>query len=425
MMRKKILYRSRLAGRNRWQLPFALSAWILLVLLSFLWNFVRVTGDREALALNTARAFFQQVVLTRSWNAHHGGVYVPVTSATRPNPYLDDPERDLQTVQGITLTKVNPAYMTRQLSELAREESEVQFHITSLKPIRPGNAPDPWERESLERFESGVHEVGESFHDGDTWKFRYMAPLRTERACLKCHEKQGYREGDVRGGISVVLPELGDIPLVPLGLGHLVIALVGAAGLLWLGRRLEHTYLLLNQQAAMDALTNIPNRRYFARRLQQEGRRCRRRQTPLSIIICDIDHFKRYNDRYGHPQGDHCLQEVARLVDACVQRPGDFCARYGGEEFVLVLPDTPLEGARFLAEWLRHQVESAAMPHMDVPSGVVTVSLGVSSAIPRGTDYETLIRAADRALYRAKAAGRNRVESQEGEGDPSLSHAQG
>ena len=98
------------------------------------------------LAFETARAFFNQIVLSRAWNAGHGGVYVPVTENTQPNPYLDDPLRDLETNKGIKLTKINPAFMTRQIAEIAAKEKVVQFHITSLKPIRPGNKPADWER---------------------------------------------------------------------------------------------------------------------------------------------------------------------------------------------------------------------------------------------------------------------------------------
>ena len=135
----------------------------------------------------------------------HGGVYVPVTETIRPNPYLIVPNRDVRTTGGNELTLVNPAYMTRLVGEiLAREGYTV--HITSLKVLRPGNAPDEWERAALQRFDKGS--ALEYSLTGSQGKqvFRYMEPLRTEAACLKCHAKQGYKVGDVRGGITIAFP---------------------------------------------------------------------------------------------------------------------------------------------------------------------------------------------------------------------------
>lgn len=158
------------------------------------------------LAFQSARAFLEQIVVARSWNAGHGGVYVQETEKNPPNPYLDDPLRDIETRQGLKLTKVNPAYMTRQISELAAQRNGVRFHITSLNPIRPENKALDWEAEWLESFEKGAREHGEFVGKGSTAVFRYMAPLVVEKNCLHCHAKQGYREGDIRGGISVVMP---------------------------------------------------------------------------------------------------------------------------------------------------------------------------------------------------------------------------
>jgi hypothetical protein len=162
-----------------------------------------------ALARHEARAFFQQILLTRSWNALHGGVYVFVSPQTQPNPHLTDPDRDLRTEDGRRLTKINPAYMTRQLSELAGRH-QIQFHITSLQPVRPANACDAWEKQALLAFQAGEGERTEFISvAGGEPVFRYMAPLWVERSCLACHAAQGYREGDLRGGISVSVPAAG------------------------------------------------------------------------------------------------------------------------------------------------------------------------------------------------------------------------
>jgi hypothetical protein len=170
------------------------------------WNIRKSTSHSKALATFQARAFFQQIVTTRFWNATHGGVYVPVTGKTKPNPYLDDPDRDKMTVDGFKLTKINPAYMTRQIGEIALKKNLTWFHITSSKPIRPQNAPETWELQALNLFASGENEYSEFTESGSGSKlFRYMAPLWVERPCLKCHAKQGYKENDLRGGISVTI----------------------------------------------------------------------------------------------------------------------------------------------------------------------------------------------------------------------------
>jgi len=121
-------------------------------------NYSNVTRAQNDLAFQTARAFFNQIVVSRTWNSGLGGVYVPITENTQPNPYLDDPLRDLETIKGIKLTKINPAFMTRQIAEIAVREKGVQFHITSLLPIGPGNKPSDWERVWLESFDKGNKE---------------------------------------------------------------------------------------------------------------------------------------------------------------------------------------------------------------------------------------------------------------------------
>ncbi len=157
-------------------------------------------------AREAARSFIEETILFRAWNAMHGGVYAPVSPTTPPNPYLKVPERDIKTPSGRLLTKINPAYMTRQVFELQKKRLGTQGHITSLKPINPKNAPDEWERRALTLFEKGEKEYWEkvTFRGGPA--IRLMLPLVTEKACLKCHAKQGYKLGDIRGGISVFVP---------------------------------------------------------------------------------------------------------------------------------------------------------------------------------------------------------------------------
>jgi diguanylate cyclase (GGDEF)-like protein len=168
----------------------------------------------------------------------------------------------------------------------------------------------------------------------------------------------------------------------------------------------------LERLSTLDTLTGLANRRRFDEVLLHEWRRAAREGTPLSLLFCDIDFFKDYNDGYGHLAGDQTLLEVAGTVNAASSRPGDLAARYGGEEFVIVLPGTGEEGATKLAERLRARVEEMRIPHAHSKLGrYLTVSVGVACAVPKpGSDPAELLDAADRAVYAAKQEGRNRVK---------------
>lgn len=166
----------------------------------------------------------------------------------------------------------------------------------------------------------------------------------------------------------------------------------------------------LQQLSELDGLTGIANRRKFDFVLEREWRRAIREHHPLSLLMLDIDHFKEYNDQYGHPEGDHCLQQVAAVLSVSMQRAGDVVARYGGEEFVVILPGLNAHSACEVAEKIRLAVQNMKLPHQRNPSSVVTISIGVASAFP-GQEMEpsTLVLQADASLYQAKREGRNRV----------------
>ncbi|MBA4423570.1 MAG: hypothetical protein C0390_10830 [Syntrophus sp. (in: bacteria)] len=175
----------------------------------------------------------------------------------------------------------------------------------------------------------------------------------------------------------------------------------------------EHKQLeeILNRLSRHDGLTGIANRRHFDEYFQQEWKRALREETSLSLIMCDIDFFKNYNDTYGHQAGDDCLRAVAGVLQKGLRRPGDLLARYGGEEFIVVLPGTLREGVLAVAESLRRAVEALAIPHnKSAAAPVVTICLGVSITLPGpGDSPADLLAAADSALYKAKEEGRNRV----------------
>ncbi len=199
--------------RNFFKYPIVMSIYVLIIGWTFVilglifWTYNNIYSETYLLAQREAYKGFQKDVMFRSWASMHGGVYVPITHETPPNPYLSNiPERDIVTQSGKKLTLMNPAYITRQVHELSLKKSGIRGHITSLNPIRKESEADSWEKSALYKFEQGRKE----YYGIDTIKkvkyFRYMSPLITEKACLKCHESQGYKLGDIRGGISSSVP---------------------------------------------------------------------------------------------------------------------------------------------------------------------------------------------------------------------------
>lgn len=182
--------------------------------------------------------------------------------------------------------------------------------------------------------------------------------------------------------------------------------------LLVLTRKLDDANQELTRLSSLDGLTGISNRRQFDETLLREWRRLGRQGRPLSMLLCDVDYFKQFNDAYGHQVGDECLKAVARTLKDTLRRPADLVARYGGEEFAVILPDTEITGALQVAEAMRSAVEGLNITHRySKGASVVTISIGVASTTPSrtGSDSSALLKRADDALYQAKQAGRNRI----------------
>jgi diguanylate cyclase (GGDEF)-like protein len=175
--------------------------------------------------------------------------------------------------------------------------------------------------------------------------------------------------------------------------------------------RLKRYGDMLQELAFVDGLTGIANRRRFDDVLDTELRRARRRDAEISLILIDIDHFKAYNDHFGHLGGDECLRHVAQALGQTVNRPGDLLARYGGEEFACILPETGSDGAQTVAETFRVAISSLGLPHpASATADHLTLSLGVTTVrVDEQLDANGLIELADKALYTAKQTGRNRV----------------
>jgi diguanylate cyclase (GGDEF)-like protein len=174
---------------------------------------------------------------------------------------------------------------------------------------------------------------------------------------------------------------------------------------------LEEANFKLELLSNTDGLTGIANRRSFDLVLEQEWNRAQRSDIPLALIMLDVDHFKRFNDHYGHLAGDDCLRALTQVLLKEVRRSGELVARYGGEEFVVLMPDTDEHAALEAAQRIQHAVWLLAMPHAGIPRGIVTFSLGVASLYPSPKYVsDDLVRQADLALYRAKESGRDRIE---------------
>jgi diguanylate cyclase (GGDEF)-like protein len=366
--------------------------------------------------LTRGKAHFNNIVITRKWNAKYGGVYVEKKEGVESNPYLDDP--DITTVYNKTYTLKNPALMTREISEFAEKEGLFQFHITSLDPVNPANKADKFEETALRSFEKGVKEIHrKEIKDNKTY-FRYMAPLYVEKECLKCHAKQGYKIGDVRGGISVtfnidsIQNKLHTNIIIISILG--VVTIVSLLGLVYLLtmiliKKLKEARNKIETLAITDELTGLFNRRHLITRLDEEIKRSRRLEKKLGCILIDIDHFKSINDNYGHLFGDEALRSISSLIQKSI-RSYDILGRIGGEEFLVILPDTNFEETRNFAERIRTDIKDNFELKTESSGAIkITVSLGISEMQYSDPSIDDIIQRADRGLYKAKNSGRDRV----------------
>ena len=245
--------------------------------------------------------------------------------------------------------------------------------------------------------------------------FRYLAPLRVEQSCQKCHFKFNYRVGDIRGGISVSIPikaVVKDIALNRLaiiGLSVLTLVLLLGSAFLMLNQlvsKIDSAQDALREASITDELTGLRNRRFLLSRLEEEINRSRRNGNLLGFMMMDLDHFKGINDSCGHPFGDLVLSTVAKAISD-VLREYDIAARYGGEEFAVVVSINTQQDLVALAERIRQNIEQLHI--QDKTACIrVTTSIGVTALEDIDTS-EIMLKRADNALYQAKAEGRNRT----------------
>ncbi len=395
---------------------------VVLFLASILFIGIFINNQKaiEAELESKARALVESIILMRKWNAMYGGVFVEKTPGMPSSPYLKNP--DIETLTGKAYTKKNPSLMTREISEIADKEGAFKFRITSLTPINSNNAPDEFERKALESFNQGNKEAVTKETVNNATYYHYMSPLVTESSCLVCHGAQGYRVGEVRGGISVVFNidkaeraiRVNQWVIIGLSILTAVTFTVATHRItIVLHRKLATAEAQLKEMETTDELTKLKNRRFILATLSEELVHAARYHRPLSCIIFDVDHLKRVNDTYGHDAGDAVLKTISDTAQAnCRQH--DTLGRYGGEEFLMVLPETDIKAAENIAECVRRQIEKQQIAAPAQPLISVTASFGVACYFPRGEDGDTglhrLIKYADNAMCRAKEGGCNRVE---------------
>lgn len=405
--------------RINWRIYFwiILGGWTLIFALSYVANRAQYQLEIQEMARIQARSAIDRDILFRQWNAMLGGVYVKITETQQPNRYLDVPERDITTRSGMDLTLINPSYMTRQIHELGSRVLGLRGHMTSLSPLRPQNAPDDWERNSLESFHekakevSGIHDL-----DGKTY-MRLIKPLIVAEGCLRCHADQGYRVGDTIGGLSVSVPmdsfrTIQNSHLRNILIWHVSVWLIGILIMSYGAYRLSDQIAKrrqaqeeLRQQAMHDALTGLPNRRLFFDRLNQTLKRSRRDKTAIALLYVDLDGFKQVNDTFGHDIGDTLLKKVSATLMKCI-REGDTLARLGGDEFCAILSHIETDDD---ATIVAVRIVNALKKDFNIENCQCRIgaSIGISITPTDGETSAELLKNADSAMYAVKKRGKN------------------
>ncbi len=395
--------------------------WTAAVVVLLAWSMVQRRHADVDEAMTRAEMAREKDISYRRWIQHNGGVYVPVSPLSPPNPYLLANEREISTPSGKQLTLVNSSYMIRQVTELAGNSGAVRTHVTSLKPLRPQNFPDAGEAKALREFEKGAKEASwREWVDGTEY-LRTMRPYIVEQTCLKCHGHQGYKVGDLRGGIttSVALPSLSRsmATMWPMFVGFGLLWVAGLAGIggAWRSlarhdRQREQIDAHLRYAASHDALTQLPNRALFMSHLRSAIERSQHGEHEFFVLFLDLDRFKVVNDGMGHGTGDELLVALAARLQECLDEKRDLCVRsvlgrLGGDEFVVLLEDVKHSGD---ATWIADEIERRVAAPFVVGGQEIhtTVSIGI---VAGGRGYrrpEEVLRDADTALYSAKSAGR-------------------
>jgi diguanylate cyclase (GGDEF)-like protein len=388
----------------------------------------------EKILFQQASTLFNNIVTMRKWSSDHGAIYVKAHEGIEPNPYLHD--NHTYTKENELLIKINPAWMTRQLSEISNKNENFYFKITSLNPINPSNTPDKFEKTALQDLNKNIDK--KFYTNIENNKYNLMGSLKVEPSCLSCHTEQNYKVGDIIGGLRVSVPIDNYIENIEISNSKtnalyfitfftsivFIIIITFTISSIYarelnirkLNRTLEkkvhkRTKELrdankrLTEISTIDYLTNIPNRRYFFESGSKYFYLAKREESDLSIICIDIDHFKKINDTYGHNIGDEILKLIASTINTYV-RKSDILARIGGEEFTILVNNMNEEKAFVFAEKIRTHIEKLTYENNDIKIKV-TISLGISQMKKDDNKLDSIILRADKALYAAKELNRN------------------
>lgn len=416
----------RLVSAWGWALA---SFWTLAVMASLGWGIYSTRASVISQARSEADAAIQKDLSYRQVVSTLGGLYAPA-DRVEPNPFLEHvPERDVVTADGRRLTLLNSSYFTRIVHdhEAAQGQNAIRGHATSMRPLRPANAPDSWEAGALEQLKQGAAEVaGVMSREGRDY-FRLMRPRFLSPSCLRCHEGEGRKPGDVFGGISVSVPlerfwEPAHRRGLILAVGHGSLWIIGLAGLGISGRLLRKRDDALRRSAYYDALTGLPNRTLLLDRLQLAIANATRHGRTGAVLFIDLDHFKTINESLGHSMGDGLIREVAVRLRELLRR-SDTLARTGGDEFVVVLTELNEE-----AETAAGEAQRFAERVRDVLTSPFTIegrelhttpSIGIALFPIDAENGDDVLKQADTAMFRAKERGRNLVRFFR----PSMQHA--
>lgn len=418
--------------------PFLI--WTQVVIGSAWWSIHSAEIHGQETAAQRGRDLFTMIQLTQAWNANHVGVYAIKSDQAPPNQYLTTPNRDLQTRQGIELTMINAAYMTRQISELARSRN-FHFRMTSDDPLRPSNAPDAWEKRALKSFEQGASEQIELLRGERSGEFRYMAPLKTEAECLGCHAVQGAQLGEIRGGISINIDAQ---PILAAQQQQITRTLIAHA-LIWLAitaviytnvrgvrrgmlrmqatqqtqartiadktKALQQAHSELQSLKRNDNLTGFLNREHFEKALQEALDRAEARHEAYGVAIIELDYFKEFNDAHGILEGDIVLRMAADVIRKTVPGETALFGRYIGSSFAIGIGGFDSASCRELGERIRRAIFEQGIRHDESPTAkFVTVTIGCA-VCDAGDEHDTtrLLKQAALAMFKGKKGGRNRV----------------
>jgi diguanylate cyclase (GGDEF)-like protein len=378
---------------------------------------------------------FDNIVTMRKWSSDHGAIYVKSHDGLEPNPYLED--NHTYTKDDELLIKINPAWMTRQLSEISNKSENFYFKITSLEPINPINTPDDFEKKALNELEKNKDK--KFFTNIENGKYNLLGSLKAEPSCLECHAHQRYKVGDIMGGLRISVPTDSynqNIEILESKTNFLyTITIITSFIFIFififtinsiysreinitkLNKTLEKKVYIRTKElrdankklieiSTKDYLTNIPNRRHFFEIGTKSLHIAKRENIHLSVICIDIDFFKNINDTYGHNIGDEILKLISKNMNKYI-RKSDILARIGGEEFAILLNNTNEKNAYILAEKIRLAIKNLSYRNNDIEIKT-TITLGISQLRQEDNDLDSIIIRADKALYQAKNTGRNK-----------------